>query len=438
MSVPTETECQSEDCTSAERKLTEMTSSSDAEALSEVLISLIKKEAEEKRRVISTLSALADELDRHSFNTRIANLTFASTGIVATGLTVAGVIAAPFTFGASLGLTIGGVALGVTSAVGAVGTTVVGRIIQSKAFDEASDAREEYTDTTNMLLQISKVLNDDKELLQQVLKNMDFKADLNAAEVAKLTALGLAGVGGGAMRLAAVVSAIATRGVISATTRTVASVLKTGFLAAKIGGAVLSALTLPLDVYTIVRNSVDIHKMTPGEGATELRDAVKKLMKTDLSIDESQEKDLITLIKENRDLVAQFVCMICFQEQRDVVFLPCGHVVSCQVCYNVGGFTKCPVCNTVIERDIIPKKDPDSDISTYLQEVDFNDSREQVIQMNRKLKLQRRCMVCNMRESNVLFLPCNHIMACSDCSHTLSCCRVCDTPVHDKETIYAI
>lgn len=66
--------------------------------------------------------------------------------------------------------------------------------------------------------------------------------------------------------------------------------------------------------------------------------------------------DLITLMKENRDLTAQFVCVVCFQDERDVVFLPCGHVVSCQVCYNVGGFLKCPVCNTVIERDIISKK----------------------------------------------------------------------------------
>lgn len=261
-----------------------MPSTSDAEALSEVLISLIEKEAKEKKRVISTLSALADELDKHSFNTRIANLTFASTGIVATGLTIAGLIAAPFTFGASLGLTVGGVALGVTSAVGAVGTTVVGRIIQSNAFKDASVAREEYTDTTNMLLQITKVLNDDKELLQKVLKNMDFKTGVNTTEVAKLTALGVAGIGGGAMRLAAVVSAIAARGVISATTRTVASVLKTGFLAAKIGGAVLSALTLPLDIYTVVTNSMDIHRKTPGEGASELRDAVKKLMKADLTI----------------------------------------------------------------------------------------------------------------------------------------------------------
>ncbi|XP_071083261.1 apolipoprotein L3-like isoform X2 [Haliotis cracherodii] len=414
-----------------------MPSTSDADALSEVLISLIEKEAKEKKRVISTLSALADELDKHSFNTRIANLTFASTGIVATGLTIAGLIAAPFTFGASLGLTVGGVALGVTSAVGAVGTTVVGRIIQSNAFKDASAAREDYTDTTNMLLQITKVLNDDKELLQKVLKNMDFKTGVHTTEVAKLTALGVAGIGGGAMRLAAVVSAIAARGVISATTRTVASVLKTGFLAAKIGGAVLSALTLPLDIYTIVTNSMDIHRKTPGEGASELRDAVKKLMKADLTIDESQEKDLVTLMKENRDLTAQFVCVVCFQDERDVVFLPCGHVVSCQVCYNVGGFLKCPVCNTAIERDIISKKDHDSDISTYLKEVDDADTREQLVQMNRKLKLQRRCMVCHLRESNVLFLPCNHIMACSDCSDTLTCCRVCDTPVNDKERIYA-
>lgn len=42
----------------------------------------------------------------------------------------------------------------------------------------------------------------------------------------------------------------------------------------------------------------------------------------------------------------EFSCKICFDEQRQVVFLPCGHLVCCKICSNL--VKKCPICRNEI------------------------------------------------------------------------------------------
>lgn len=48
------------------------------------------------------------------------SITYSSVGLVGGGLAIAGIFTTPFTFGASLGLTVAGIATGVTSGVAGV------------------------------------------------------------------------------------------------------------------------------------------------------------------------------------------------------------------------------------------------------------------------------------------------------------------------------
>ena len=41
------------------------------------------------------------------------------------------------------------------------------------------------------------------------------------------------------------------------------------------------------------------------------------------------------------------ICKICYTNELNVVFLPCGHVVSCTKCAEV--LYKCPICRSYIE-----------------------------------------------------------------------------------------
>ncbi|XP_071104914.1 putative inhibitor of apoptosis [Haliotis cracherodii] len=44
---------------------------------------------------------------------------------------------------------------------------------------------------------------------------------------------------------------------------------------------------------------------------------------------------------------------------------------------------------------------------------------------NRRLKAKRTCRVCQMEAVSVLFLPCGHLVTCSDCAPKVSECSVC-------------
>lgn len=50
-------------------------------------------------------------------------------------------------------------------------------------------------------------------------------------------------------------------------------------------------------------------------------------------------------------------CVVCFERERDVVLLPCGHVVLCQQCmqshFGIEVNPPCPMCRTPIESHML-------------------------------------------------------------------------------------
>ncbi|XP_053396381.1 baculoviral IAP repeat-containing protein 7-like [Mercenaria mercenaria] len=59
---------------------------------------------------------------------------------------------------------------------------------------------------------------------------------------------------------------------------------------------------------------------------------------------------LETLLEENQRLKENQMCKICLDSRADVIFLPCGHMVSCPQC--APALTKCPVCRKTVNGHI--------------------------------------------------------------------------------------
>jgi len=53
-------------------------------------------------------------------------------------------------------------------------------------------------------------------------------------------------------------------------------------------------------------------------------------------------EDLKSLEEENQKLRESALCKICLDKRADVIFLPCGHIVSCPQC--APALDSCPVC----------------------------------------------------------------------------------------------
>ena len=50
---------------------------------------------------------------------------------------------------------------------------------------------------------------------------------------------------------------------------------------------------------------------------------------------------------------------------------------------------------------------------------------EQLVEENRQLKDQRLCKICLDFDATVAFLPCGHLVCCSDCAPAMRKCPIC-------------
>ncbi|XP_067678620.1 uncharacterized protein [Haliotis asinina] len=204
-------------------------------------------------KTVKSLYDLADELDKAQRKMNIAKTSFASGGIVAAALTIAGIACSLATLGASLGLTIAGVTLGVTSGVGGVSTEMANEIMNNKALEKAQQEANIYHKKGQTLLLLMENMR--KEY------GSKFKTFLMGKVKGKLNP-----------KLFETISSHGTTAV-----KLVEKVGKAGTKGLKGGGIALCALTIPLNVYAIVTNSIKIHKKTTSATAEEIRRIAEEL-----------------------------------------------------------------------------------------------------------------------------------------------------------------
>ncbi|XP_021348804.1 baculoviral IAP repeat-containing protein 7-like [Mizuhopecten yessoensis] len=82
------------------------------------------------------------------------------------------------------------------------------------------------------------------------------------------------------------------------------------------------------------------------DNKTEMRCESKSDVTELVTAAESTNKGIDELTEENRELREQKNCKVCFEEEASIVFLPCGHLVTCPLC--ASALRKCPVCRTYI------------------------------------------------------------------------------------------
>jgi apolipoprotein L len=97
-----------------------------------------------RKEVIRKLKELRDNIQEEERRHNIGKVTYSSTGIIAAGLTIAGIAAAPFTFGASLELTIAGAATGAVSGIAGFSHSVAANVIIRNKCEEAQTLLENY------------------------------------------------------------------------------------------------------------------------------------------------------------------------------------------------------------------------------------------------------------------------------------------------------
>ncbi|XP_038649138.1 apolipoprotein L3-like [Scyliorhinus canicula] len=198
------------------------------------------------------LREIADDIDRHHKNSTIANVAGSSAGIVGGILSIAGLIASPFTFGASLALT--GVGIGVGAAGGAtnIGASITDNLIQNNKQKRVTEIIEFYKED-------SKIMSDSLHLVHCTIESI---MEGNGEDIPKYLMIGGTQTATRTLNTIAVATSAATRNALRAI---------------KAVSGVLSALLIIWDVYSLVKDANDLYNGSETEVAQQIREAAKNI-----------------------------------------------------------------------------------------------------------------------------------------------------------------
>lgn len=115
------------------------------------------------------------------------------------------------------------------------------------------------------------------------------------------------------------------------------------------------------------------------------------------------------------------LCKICYKEKLEVLFMPCGHIISCIQCAVT--IEQCAVCRLPF----------DISLRVYIYPTDklvsiHND--EYYTESNIKQVEAVPCKVCRKEDIELVFLPCRHACTCFSCGEKMVECPVCFEKVY--------
>ncbi|XP_056008129.1 apolipoprotein L3-like [Ostrea edulis] len=241
--------------------------------------------APERKRVITELTSIKDEVQRQAKIHSIGSITYSSVGLVGGGLAIAGIVTAPFTFGASLGLTVAGIAAGVTSGVAGVAHGVVKIGIVKSKCNEAKTSLENHNTSSKKM----------KRLVGELMEQVDeFKLKIKGKNEFEISQIwdGMKRTGGAVMLARGISELVVNSRAadvyrIAGNTDEVARILslssELGDLvpsamkdvskgAAKLSAEALSVLVaigIVIDLGSLIYNAVDLSKMEKGKLCSE-------------------------------------------------------------------------------------------------------------------------------------------------------------------------
>lgn len=214
-----------------------------------------------RKNVLQELKEIRDKVQEQARILSIGSITYSSVGVVGGGLTIAGIIAAPFTFGISLGMTVAGIATGVTSAVAGVTHGAVKFGIVKQLCEDAKISLEQHEESCDNMRNMLKMLQNEVEGENKESNNVASVIKLGTA-LAKIIPSEAKGVSNGAAKLS------------------------TEAL------SVVVAIRIVVDLGSLVWNSVDLSNFNDGKlcpEAQKLQDVIDQM--------ESEYNDVAELFK---------------------------------------------------------------------------------------------------------------------------------------------
>ncbi|KAL9959158.1 hypothetical protein ACROYT_G036248 [Oculina patagonica] len=244
-----------------------------------------------KRRLTKEqLEDLALKLHEHHRNVNISTATGASMGTLGGVLSIAGLIAAPFTFGAGIVVSLIGAGIGGAGGLVMSGSKVAEIILTKlglkdvqQAIDEdrnaCTDLQQQLDALESFISELAgflKPLHDDAVLMRELEgSGFEFLHGLfpkdyttSAEEKVEFGARFFRTIGSAATVSA---SAVATAGALAR------SAALAGTRAAHIAGSIISAALLPLDITLLVKSSLELHRGSTSKIVEDIRKILEEL-----------------------------------------------------------------------------------------------------------------------------------------------------------------
>ncbi|XP_066016127.1 uncharacterized protein [Pocillopora verrucosa] len=236
------------------------------------------------------LQELATKLHEHHRNVNISTVTGASLGTVGGVLSIAGLIAAPFTFGAGLVVSLVGAGIGGTGGLVMSGSKVVEIILTKLGLKEVQEAidvdREACAQLQEKLEALENFIYDLAEFLKPLHDDAQLKRELEGSGFTFLQNLASSEfatspeekVEFGARFFRVFSSAASVSASAFATAGTLArSAALAGTRVAHVAGSIVSAALLPLDITLLVKSSLELQRGSTSKAVEDIRQILSEL-----------------------------------------------------------------------------------------------------------------------------------------------------------------
>ncbi|XP_032837184.1 apolipoprotein L3-like [Petromyzon marinus] len=228
---------------------------SDYESARNKLQDIYPEWTEKREETIQNLQGMVQAIRERQKNVNIAKVTGSATGIVGGIMSIVGLALIPVTFGASLGLIIGGAAIGVAGGITGAGASIALTVLNRM---DSTEAQELLTQDTELSVRLHEAMVRLNRAAAGSGESMS-PGSLNLPQVAKnITQISIAA--------ATVVEDVA-----------VGALRGTAGAALRVTGFVLSSVFLVVDLASVVHSSLHLSNGSPSEVADQLQEVVDSL-----------------------------------------------------------------------------------------------------------------------------------------------------------------
>ena len=123
---------------------------------------------------------------------------------------------------------------------------------------------------------------------------------------------------------------------------------------------------------------------------------------------------MLDMQKETERMWIDSRCMICHENQKDVLIIDCKHTCICRVC--IKGTKRCPDCFTRVK----------SYINLSFRKPHSIDPLVKIRKDTYDLWKKQVCKACGKEKRKYIILDCRHLCLCKTCLASCVFCPVCN------------